>query len=97
VLLYDEEYFVQIINGEEDKIDQTYQRILKDSRHNQIHLIGETYSDRLEFQEWNMGYLPQSQSVNEIFKKHKLTPRKGLYTAPFENVKNLLKELTNVI
>ncbi len=94
VLLYDKTHFVQMLNGPTDRVDQVFQRITNDERHSNIRLIGEEVMDTQELDEWNMGFLPKSNIITEIFKKHHIEEDDGLYNAPFTDLKALLKELT---
>ena len=56
MLLYSDGNFMQVIEGEESKINETYERICEDTRHRNIILVNqETISER-EFESWPMGF-----------------------------------------
>ncbi len=56
MLLYSDGNFMQVIEGEEAKINETYERICEDTRHRNIILVNqETISER-EFESWPLGF-----------------------------------------
>jgi hypothetical protein len=56
MLLYVKEKFFQILEGEESKVSETYERILKDERHTDIKLIKKFDIQKRVFPEWSMGF-----------------------------------------
>ena len=94
VLIYDKHFFVQLINGSVEKIDEIFERITKDSRHHTIRVLGESLSSEIEFDEWNMGFLPKHDDITKMFEEYGVKEEMGLYNASFENMKNLLKKLS---
>ena len=56
MLLYGNGNFLQLLEGEEDMVQQTYDRISTDERHKSItHVAGGELAER-NFPEWAMGY-----------------------------------------
>lgn len=56
LLLYVEQNFIQVLEGEEAAVRETYRRIAQDDRHrNIIKLLDEPIEDRL-FRGWSMGF-----------------------------------------
>lgn len=55
VLLYSEGNFLQVIEGAESAIDETYARICNDPRHNKICLLSLEPIAKREFASWSMG------------------------------------------
>lgn len=94
VLIYDKQFFVQLLNGPVDKVDRVFERISQDKRHHTIRIIGESVSNEIEFDEWNMGFLPKRDSISDIFKECGVKEGMGFYNASFDVMKNLLKKLT---
>ena len=56
LLLYADGNFLQIIEGEKEAIEMTYQKILNDSRHKNIILITNEPIKKRSFSDWKMGY-----------------------------------------
>jgi len=55
-LLYHNNEFIQILEGDEIVVKQLYASILKDKRHNNILLLAEGLKQRRDFKNWNMAY-----------------------------------------
>ena len=63
MLLYANGNFLQVLEGEEKSVDETFNRICADPRHlNIIDIIREPIANR-QFSEWSMGY----QQLNEEY------------------------------
>lgn len=56
MLLYAQGSFMQVLEGEEAAVDETYGRICQDPRHHQIILLTRDPVARREFASWSMGY-----------------------------------------
>ncbi len=56
VLLYQNGSFVQVLEGYEEKVNSTLQRIKKDKRHKNITVLDKTYITERQFGEWSMGF-----------------------------------------
>jgi hypothetical protein len=55
MLLYVDGSFIQVLEGEPDAVQETYTRILADSRHHQVYkLLDEPITVR-DFPDWSMG------------------------------------------
>jgi hypothetical protein len=67
MLLFLDGTFMQVIEGEEAAIDETYGRICADHRHRKIFLLGKDPIEQREFASWNMGF---RQMTKEDAKNH---------------------------
>ncbi|HRH73370.1 MAG TPA: BLUF domain-containing protein, partial [Zoogloea sp.] len=56
VLLYKNGSFMQVIEGEEAAIDETYSRICDDDRHKDIFLLSKEAISKRDFPRWAMGF-----------------------------------------
>jgi Sensors of blue-light using FAD. len=56
LLLYNDEIFIQVIEGETDTIRRLYDILQKDKRHTNIVKILEERIDQRSFPNWSMGY-----------------------------------------
>jgi hypothetical protein len=56
LLLYSEGNFIQLLEGEEQNVKDTYDRISKDQRHKGITPIASGSIDKRNFPEWAMGF-----------------------------------------
>lgn len=56
LLLFNGERFLQLLEGEERVVRETFDRIAADPRHRGIAVLGTTTSDRRAFGDWDMAY-----------------------------------------
>lgn len=56
MLLYSEGNFMQVLEGSESAVTETYERICQDSRHTNFFLLSKDQIPRREFSAWNMGF-----------------------------------------
>jgi len=69
-LIFDNEWFLQILEGPAEAIDRTYHRIQKDPRHDLVTLVERRTATNRLFPEWGMGGTIRSMDVQEIFLDH---------------------------
>lgn len=79
-LIYHNNRFVQILEGEKKDVLQVYKKIKTDTRHQTVTLLWENPIDKRYFPEWNMAYhKPNSQNiiqfVNNLMLLSKLSDR----------------------
>jgi hypothetical protein len=71
-LYYGNNRFFQYLEGEEEEVRKTYERILKDERHrNVVTLIEEPLAERT-FTNWSMKYVPLSRDVQRFLESQGL-------------------------
>ena len=67
MLLYADNSFMQILEGEEEQVTQLYEKIEKDKRHHEIVIIAKEPIAKHSFGEWSMGYADiTSEEINTI-------------------------------
>lgn len=78
VLLYYNECFIQVLEGEDETVDQTFQIIKKDPRHTNVTVLNRQHINERQFGDWSMGFeeLNESQlaalnieGLNDFFNK----------------------------
>jgi hypothetical protein len=62
ILLYHNGYFMQLLEGPKENVDQLFDVIARDPRHKNVRLIGRYSINDRSFNEWNMGYQKLSES-----------------------------------
>lgn len=67
VLFYGNNYFFQCLEGDEKRVDQLYQKILKDSRHKNVVLLTRESIPAPKFNVWDMKYVMQEVAVKQFF------------------------------
>lgn len=69
-LLFDEGTFVQILEGEREAVEGTFQRIRTDARHKDVMTIGTREIRRRSFPRWSMCSASRSDRHAAIFARH---------------------------
>ncbi len=69
LLVYGNNEFVQILEGEEDAIETLYNKVLADTRHNNIKLIKRGRLERRYFPSWSMGFRSVSNEEMQLIDK----------------------------
>ena len=57
MLLYQQDTFMQMLEGEEDNVRSLYAKLLQDKRHKALHIVHEGHTDRRIFDDWSMGFV----------------------------------------
>ncbi|AKP50841.1 BLUF domain-containing protein [Cyclobacterium amurskyense] len=66
-LIYHNNRFVQILEGEKEDVLNVYNKIKSDKRHNTVTLLWENPVDKRYFPEWNMAYhQPNNSNIIEF-------------------------------
>lgn len=66
MLLYVEGNIMQVLEGEKDKVEALYQKIQRDTRHNNVFILTQGYIEQRSFGKWSMGLHQMSQDkLNE--------------------------------
>ena len=60
MLLYEDGTFIQVLEGDNEVVTSTYERIAKDPRHAKILLIAKFELDERTFTDWEMGFFDAS-------------------------------------
>lgn len=61
-LVYYNRRFIQILEGDQQVLQELYQKIEKDNRHRQVRIIAENRLVKRTFPEWGMAYFPLDES-----------------------------------
>lgn len=82
LLLYIDGGFIQLLEGEEDRVKKLYEKISKDNRHEQLKVILQGTIPERDFPSWNMGL--------KVFTKQDLDDLKQINNNPeFNLLQNL--------
>ena len=67
LLIYKSGYFLQLLEGPEQKVRETLGRIEKDTRHCKVEVIQEVDSDKRLFPGWSMAYAAETSFDKQWF------------------------------
>jgi len=68
MLCYDQQYFLQALEGERETVNELYLDISDDPRHDEVVIIRYEEIERTIFPEWQMGYAGSSATFTELLK-----------------------------
>lgn len=89
--------FLQCLEGSRQAVNDTYHHILNDDRHSNIIMLNYTEIIVREFEQWSMGYMPQSSMTSPITLKHSGTPNFAPYEMSGESAHCLMLALKESI
>ena len=97
LLCFSSKYFLQCLEGPRMNVNQTYQRILTDTRHKDILLLDYQEIDKREFANWGMGYVPQSSLTRPLNLKYSGSPEFDPFDMSGESCHQLLLESRGLV
>jgi len=74
-LLFNEDWFVQILEGTRAAVFETYERIATDPRHEAVELLVDRVHAARLFPEWSMGFVGDAPAVRQRFSQSPLASR----------------------
>ena len=79
-LIFDNQWFMQVLEGEREKVWRTFERISEDERHTDMIVAEVVESDSRTFGNWWMGLATRNSSTEHVFASFlndgKLDPRR---------------------
>ncbi len=69
-LLFDGDHFLQILEGPDQAVRETYERIVKDPRHRDVEIMSESTVPERAFGAWAMGGHLRGSQDGDIFARH---------------------------
>ena len=97
LLCFNNQVFLQTIEGSRERINRLYATLLNDTRHTNIQLIEVVEIQSRIWSEWSMGYATPTKENQAIFLRHSPTERFNPYLLNASNAKGLLMDLSNNI
>ncbi len=80
LLCFNRNYFLQCIEGERSVVNETFNLICRDSRHEKVTLVSYEDITEREFTDWAMEYVPESKVSMALTRKYSA----GRIFKPFE-------------
>ena len=93
LLCFSRKIFLQCLEGSRTNVNQTYHRILNDPRHERIVLLDYKEIVEREFDEWAMGYIPESSLTKPVNLKYSGSTEFDPYDMSGESAHRLMVEL----
>jgi Sensors of blue-light using FAD len=69
-LIFDDQWFVQELEGTESKVSATFERILRDRRHRNVSLVTMLAVTERRYPAFAMACIPRDQDNNDLFRHY---------------------------
>jgi hypothetical protein len=66
-MLFNEDWFVQLLEGEEADVRATFGRIAVDPRHDEVEILFDSTTSARRFPEWSMAFVGDAPAVRKRF------------------------------
>lgn len=66
-MLFNEDWFVQLLEGAEDAVRETFERIAADPRHDEVETLFEGSTEDRRFPEWSMAFVGDAEAIRKRF------------------------------
>ncbi len=73
MLCYESRWFLQVLEGEREVVNELFLEIADDPRHDDVVIISYDYVDTREFQSWQMGYAGSAGNFSELLQEFGLS------------------------
>lgn len=93
MLCFNNQYFLQCLEGSRPNVNSTYHRILNDKRHCNIILLDYQEISMREFGSWSMGYMTESNLTTALNLKYSGSTHFSPYDMSGESAYLMMKEL----
>lgn len=97
LLCFSRKIFLQCLEGSRTNVNETYHRILNDPRHERIVLLDYKEILEREFDEWAMGYIPESSLTKPVNLKYSGSIEFDPYDMSGESAHRLMVELRQAV
>lgn len=89
-LMFNKGCFAQVLEGKQDDIEETFERIQCDQRHSDIVILSIDSIDQRAFTSWSMGYVGDDQTVEMQFERIRDTSGFDPTQIPSDSIFDLL-------
>ena len=94
-LYFDEQFFIQVLEGDRFKVSQLYNKIAKDNRHKNIVIVDVAPIAKRDFAQWSVLYLGKIRPKNETLLKYSPVNEFNPNYMTTENLLEFVLELKN--
>lgn len=95
-LIYNNNYYLQCLEGSRINVNKLYHKILLDKRHTNPSIIKYEEISQRDFDKWNMGYIPTPMISGDLIIKFSGEKEFNPYSMSGDACYLLLKELKNI-
>lgn len=73
ILLFDRQFFLQVIEGDPQQLSDLYARLVSDSRHKRLKILQFDEINERRFGDWSMGFAAASPSHQQVYLQYGAT------------------------
>ena len=66
ILYFNNNYFLQCLEGDREQVNALYNKIVNDSRHHRVVILNYQEIHGRDFHDWSMGYIPISSATKPL-------------------------------
>lgn len=92
VLAFNSKIFLQVLEGNRDKVNALYSRIMKDPRHNKVTMLSCKEIEVRHWSKWSMGFVAPNTANRELFLKYSESSTFNPYDMSAEAAEKMLME-----
>lgn len=92
VLAFNSKIFLQVLEGNRDKVNQLYAKIMKDSRHEKVTMLSCKEIEVRHWSKWSMGFVAPNTANRELFLKYSESSTFNPYDMSAEAAEKMLME-----
>ena len=93
LLVFDSNYFLQVVEGGRAAVSQLLSNLFHDSRHKNLVVLGFDYVAQREFGEWSMQFVPLAGEVKQILFRHGVDARFDPYRLNKEMALSFMQDM----
>ena len=97
LLCFNRKYFLQCLEGSRSKVNATYRKILNDPRHSDIVLLSYDEISVREFDNWHMGYIPETALTDEVNLRYSGNKNFTPFEMTGESCHQMMRELVDTV
>lgn len=95
MLSFDSRYFLQVLEGDRQAVNEVFSRIAADPRHRRVELLEVAATDERRFARWNMAFAAADAPRRELFLRWGTEPNFNPYTMTATSALALLSALNS--
>lgn len=93
VLMFDNRYFMQTVEGSRTQINHLLSRLIADTRHYDVQLVDSREIPFRSWANWSLNFVTQSKVQNEVLLKYAIGAEFDPYLLNGESILNMMHEL----
>lgn len=97
LLAYNGKYFIQCMEGEDEAIDNLYNKVALDKRHCDVQTIGYKQISQRSFDDWNMGLVNDSNVIADVIEDECEFREFDVYNFEYFQAHNILRKLSFLV